>query len=53
MELNTELAPKLVASPNCAVMVAPPAPTVTVNGLPDATANPVAVLNPPAPPPPP
>jgi hypothetical protein len=30
----------------------PPAPTVTVNGVPEATANPVAVLKPPAPPPP-
>ena len=30
----------------------PPPPTVTVNGVPEATAKPVAVLYPPAPPPP-
>jgi hypothetical protein len=48
IELNTELEPL----PPTPALPVPPAPTVTVNGVPEATAKPVAVLNPPAPPPP-
>jgi hypothetical protein len=49
--LNTEFEP--IAPFVCPVTADEPAPTVTVKGVPAATANPVAVLNPPAPPPPP
>jgi hypothetical protein len=50
---NTDAEPEVAVIPLVLAAPAPPAPTVTVNGVPTATANPVAVKKPPAPPPPP
>jgi hypothetical protein len=49
---NTLLSPLTPEDVEVPAVMPPPAPTVTVIGVPDATANPVSVLYPPPPPPP-